>query len=129
MTLWTPTRLLRPWDSPGKSTEVGCHALLQGIFLTQGLTPHLLCLLHVAGFFTTVSLVAQIVKRLPAVRETQGQSLGHQSCFPLIVEAEGIPKSLCKRQSWDSNLGQQGVFIHHLLLVCYHSVTKSRPTL
>ena len=32
-----PTRLLRPWDFPGKSTGVGCHFLLQGIFLTQGL--------------------------------------------------------------------------------------------
>ena len=30
-----PTRLLHPWDFPGKSTEVGCHCLLQGIFLTQ----------------------------------------------------------------------------------------------
>ena len=27
--LW-PTRLLCPWDSPGKNTGVGCHALLQG---------------------------------------------------------------------------------------------------
>ena len=25
-----PTRLLRPWDFPGKSTGVGCHCLLQG---------------------------------------------------------------------------------------------------
>ena len=30
------TRLLCPWDFPGKSTGVGCHFLLQGIFLTQG---------------------------------------------------------------------------------------------
>ena len=30
-------------DSPGKNTGVGCHGLLQGIFLTQGLNP---CLLH-----------------------------------------------------------------------------------
>ena len=29
-----------------KSTRVGCHFFLQGIFLTQGLSPHLLCLLH-----------------------------------------------------------------------------------
>ena len=29
-----------------KNTEVGCHALLQGIFLIQGSTPHLPCLLH-----------------------------------------------------------------------------------
>ena len=28
--------LLRPWDFPGKSTEVGCHFLLQSIFPTQG---------------------------------------------------------------------------------------------
>ena len=28
-TPWTqPTRLLRPWDFPGKSTGVGCHCLL-----------------------------------------------------------------------------------------------------
>ena len=33
-------------DSPGKNTGVGCHSLLQGIFLTQGLNPHLLHLLH-----------------------------------------------------------------------------------
>ena len=25
-----PSRLLRPWDFPGKSTGVGCHRLLQG---------------------------------------------------------------------------------------------------
>ena len=31
-----------PWDSPGKNTEVGCHYLLQGIFLTQELNLHLL---------------------------------------------------------------------------------------
>ena len=32
--------------SPGKNTEVGCHTFLWGIFLTQGLNRHLLCLLH-----------------------------------------------------------------------------------
>ena len=33
-------------DSPGKNTGEGCHALLQGIFPTQGLNLRLLCLLH-----------------------------------------------------------------------------------
>ena len=37
-----PTRLLSPWDSPGKNTAVGCHTLLQEIFPTQGLSPPLL---------------------------------------------------------------------------------------
>ena len=41
-----PTRLLCPWDSPGKNTRVGCHFLLQGIFLTQGSNLRLLLLLH-----------------------------------------------------------------------------------
>ena len=29
------------WDSPGKNTGVGCHALLQGIFPTLGSNPDL----------------------------------------------------------------------------------------
>ena len=36
-----PTRLLCLWDFPGKSTGVGCHCLLQRIFLTQGSNPGL----------------------------------------------------------------------------------------
>ena len=36
-----PTRLLCPWDFPGKSTGVGCHFLLQGVFPTQGSDPGL----------------------------------------------------------------------------------------
>ena len=36
-----PTRLLCPWNFPGKSTGVGCHFLLQGIFPTQGSNPGL----------------------------------------------------------------------------------------
>ena len=36
-----PTRLLCLWDSPGKSTGVGCHFLLQEIFPTQALNPGL----------------------------------------------------------------------------------------
>ena len=31
-----PVPLLCPWNSPGKSTGVGCHFLPQVIFLTQG---------------------------------------------------------------------------------------------
>ena len=43
MTPWTIAyRLLRPWDFPGKNTGVGCHFLLQEIFLIQGLNLGLL---------------------------------------------------------------------------------------
>ena len=41
-TLWTVAyQDPLSWNSPGKNTEVSCHALLQGIFLTQGLNPGL----------------------------------------------------------------------------------------
>ena len=33
----TPWTVACPWDFPGKNTGVGCHFLLQGIFLTQEL--------------------------------------------------------------------------------------------
>ena len=36
-----PTRLLCPWDSPGRNTGVGCHFLLQGIFPNRGSNPDL----------------------------------------------------------------------------------------
>ena len=48
-----PTRLLCPWNFPGKNTEEGCHALLQGILPTQGSNPSL----FIAGrFFITEPL-------------------------------------------------------------------------
>ena len=36
-----PTRLLCPWHSPGKNTEVGSHSILEGIFPTKGSNPGL----------------------------------------------------------------------------------------
>ena len=44
-----PSRLLCPWDFPGKNTGVGCYRLLQGIFLTQGSHPCFMQLLHWQG--------------------------------------------------------------------------------
>ena len=47
-----PSRLLCPWDSPGKKTGVGCYALLRGIFPTQGSNPGLL---HCRGILYQLS--------------------------------------------------------------------------
>ena len=121
-----PTRLHRPWDSPGKNTGVGCHFLLQcvkvksesesevaqscptlrdsmdcslpgssvhGIFQASVLewvaiaTPKPYSFLPSQPAFRELnsgesqtlygaSLVAQLVKNLPPVRETWVQSLG-----------------------------------------------------
>ena len=49
------TELLYSWDLPGKNAGVGCHFLLQGIFLTQDQT-HVSCVSCIGkGFFTTKS--------------------------------------------------------------------------
>ena len=45
-TPWTCPPGSCPQDSPRKNTGVGCHALFQGIFPTQGSNPRLLCLLN-----------------------------------------------------------------------------------
>ena len=41
-TPWTIACQVTLWDSLGKNTGVGCHFLLQGIFLDQGSNLHLL---------------------------------------------------------------------------------------
>ena len=40
-------RFLWLWDFSGKNIGVGCHSLLQGIFLTQGLNSSLLLFRHI----------------------------------------------------------------------------------
>ena len=45
LALWDPM-FLCPWNFPGKITGVGCHFILQGIFLAQGWNLHLPGLLH-----------------------------------------------------------------------------------
>ena len=42
-------------DSPGKNTRVGCHALLQGIFLTQGSNMCLMSSALAGRFFTSAT--------------------------------------------------------------------------
>ena len=54
---------------------MGCHFLLQGIFLTQDRTQ----VSRTAGRFFPIiraSLIAQLVKNLPAMQETPVQFLG-----------------------------------------------------
>ena len=53
-----PTRLLCPWDSPGKNTGVGCRALLQGIVPARGSNPHYVWLLQPPGACISVVLLS-----------------------------------------------------------------------
>ena len=66
--LW-PSRFLCPWDSPGKNTGVGCYALPQGIFLTQGSNP---CLPHCRWILYPLSHLGSLGK-FKLYPKTQGQ--------------------------------------------------------
>ena len=56
-----PTRLLCPWDFPGKNTGMGFHALLQGNFPAKGLNPtlcfHLYSLMSSSPFRSQLKLL------------------------------------------------------------------------
>ena len=54
------------YSPPGKNSRVGFHALLKGIFLTQGLNTGPLCPLHCRRFFTPNT-----------TWETLGKEVGH----------------------------------------------------
>ena len=91
-------------ESPGKNTQVGCYAILQGIFPPQGSNPgHLNCrwiLYQMSGD----SLVAQRVKSLPAMRETQIRSLGQED--PLEKEMATHSSILAWKVPWTEELGR-----------------------
>ena len=60
-TLWNAARQApRPWDSPGKNTGGGCHALLQGFLLTQESNLRLLRLPALACGLFTVSTAWEV---------------------------------------------------------------------
>ena len=77
-----PTRLFCPWDFPAKNTGMGCHVLLQGIFLTQGLNPHFLRLLHCRW------ILYRWVTREALQRCVDMGSNIHSHCFLYLQEEE-----------------------------------------
>ena len=77
-----------PRDSSGKSTGVDFHTLLQGIFPTQGLNPHLLHLLHwQAG---SLPLVPPGPETINLLEENTGSTLfdiNHSKIFSVLKKA------------------------------------------
>ena len=103
-----PTRLPRPWDSPGKNTGVGCHFLLHNACIFK----HFYCsivdlqcvifrciqvfssesVIHIYIYITYIhrtSPVAQMLKCLPTMQETWVQSL----CWEDILGKEMVTHS------------------------------------
>ena len=107
-----PTRLLCPWDSPGKSTGVGCHALLQGIFPTQGWNQQLLSLPHSqAGSLPLTHWEAlhesqQTPKLEPREVETDGAPRAAAVRRPRVQPAGSVPH--CRPGRVTRGLGKRG---------------------
>ena len=116
--LW-PTRLLCPWDSPGKNTGVGCHFLLQGIFPTQGsnlglphcrqtllvasISSHLIwcshynaCMLSHVRLFIHVIFQARILECVAISFSRGSSSPGDQICFSHIASGFFTTEPLVK---------------------------------
>ena len=79
-TLYDPVNCSPPGSSihgksPGKNTGVGCHALLQGIFPTQGSNLHLLCLLRWQAGSLALDLGTPTLQADSSPSETPGKPI------------------------------------------------------
>ena len=99
--------LLCPWDSPGKNTGVGCHALLQGIFPTQGSNPCLLRFLHwqvgsltlvppwkphPPVYLTMILKTLKVIKHTGSSRNCPSQEKSKETCQLVVIWAPGPEK-------------------------------------
>ena len=82
--LW-PTRFLCPWTSPGKNTGLGCHFLLQGIFLTKAGSLICLCLLTAKVFQSLTALNWFLPAELHFDWFKHGLLLCHRMWWTLLV--------------------------------------------
>ena len=125
------SRLLHPWDFPGKSTGVGCHFLLQGIFPTQGSNPGLPCCGQMLYRLSHQGTDVQTEDSVPT-----HCSVGSSSCPTLLgflvsaalccPEQAGLGR--CNQQAWSPGHLSKG-FSFHLQETCGSEWTasSSRP--
>ena len=125
---WSPPGSSVHGDSPGKTTEVGCHFLLQA----KWEAPEKDCILLILSDSLigseltasyTASLVAQLVKNLPAVQETQVQSVSWED--PLEKDRAIHSSSLVWEIQWTEE--PDGLQSIGLQRVIYDLVTKLPP--
>ena len=99
-----PARLLCPWDLPGNNNGMGCHSLLQEVFLTQGSNPHLLPCREILRHWATreapwKGMLLLLLSRFSRVR----------LCATPEMAAHQVPRP------WDSPGKNTGVGCHFLL--------------
>ena len=87
-----PTRLLCPWDSPGKNTGVGCHFLLWGIFPMQKLNSGLLDCRQI--------LYHQIYQRSPQIPEPNNDKTVKDQRDSPSLSSGGLLATRVKTSPW-----------------------------
>ena len=109
--LW-PTRLLCPWDFLGKNTGVCCHALLQGIFPTQGWNQNLLhcgqILYHWAILGSLYAygypiVLAPFVEKIRKKEKSASKTHWRITKDLRLPEIEQISETMKARRKWDRN--------------------------
>ena len=115
-----PTRLLCPWDFPGKNTGVGYYFLPQGIFLTRGLNPSFLCFLHWQAdslplpYLGSPWTVSNICFSTPEVRDRSDKvnitsSFHVASVSPLdTVDLPVLKGTVTRKEDYSTFRGNQG---------------------
>ena len=115
------------WDFPGKNPGMGCHFLLQGIFLTQGSNSHLLLGKHILYLWATWKAWRQSKHDQKINLETHSQDdrLKSSQLLPTSDPMKKEPKKICKfkdikwalrKADMQLNLLKHTAKIHKLLL-------------
>ena len=87
-TLWTvPASLICPQVFPGKNTGVGCHVLLQGLFLTQESNPGLLHCRQIPVIGYIINMCMKTKDLIGDVREYICRPCVTVSCCPLVSKS------------------------------------------
>ena len=105
-----------PWNSLSKNTGVGCHFLLQGIFLTQGSNPCLLCFLH----WQVGSLPPEPPRKPWPSVNVHDNKLILESCITFLVRSFSWKELYLLKATLLGN--QENLSIPSNLFCCVHTV-------
>ena len=115
-----PTRLLHPWDFPGKSTGVGCHCLLRLCWIHSGSSINITS--------STLEHIWQNTKwalRWIRIKVAEG---GQEFCFHMNTSPDPrLPLSLIRSMSQPNRKPKWLLYVGHALTIfCFKDLYEQR---